>query len=142
MDPLSVTASLIAVVEISCKVISLCYEYRNAVKDAPLDIARAQSEVTSIRVIVEHLLDLININGDDSSELLPSLRATARPGMPLMQCLDELKLLNTRLKPQKGWRARRDLIIWPLKKDELNQSLNVISNAKGTLQLALAADNT
>lgn len=136
------TASLIAVVEASCKVISLCYEYRNAVKDAPLDIARAQSEVTSIRVIVENSLDLININADASAGLLPSLRATARPGMPLMQCLDELKLLNTRLKPKKGWRARRDIIIWPLKKNDLDRSLNVISGAKGTLQLALAADNT
>lgn len=142
MDPLSLTASLIAVVEISCKIISLCYEYRNAVKDAPLDITRAQSEVANVRVIVEHLLDLIDVNAGDSSGLLPSLLATARPGMALMQCLDELRLLNARLKPKKGWRARRDIIIWPLKKAELNRSLDVISRGKGVLQLALATDNT
>ena len=40
MDDLSAAASVIAVIDISTKVASLCYQYSVAVKDAKEDIER------------------------------------------------------------------------------------------------------
>ena len=51
MDPLSVTASIIAVIQISGTVISICYDYRNAVKDAAKEVARIIDEVKSLQDI-------------------------------------------------------------------------------------------
>ena len=45
MDPLSVTASIIAVIQISGGVVSICYNYRNAVKGAA--VVWYQSAITT-----------------------------------------------------------------------------------------------
>jgi hypothetical protein len=54
MDGLSVAASIIAVVNISAKIISICYRYSIAVKDAKDDIERVQRKV---RDIITHILE-------------------------------------------------------------------------------------
>ena len=73
-DPLSATASIMAVIQISGAVLLACYQYIGAVHDAPADIHRVISEVGSLKVV---LIDLKTMAKDSGSEL-PAL----------LKCLD------------------------------------------------------
>jgi hypothetical protein len=55
IDGLSGAASVIAVVDISAKVASLCFQYLVAVKDAKADIERLHRKVTDINNVLEKL---------------------------------------------------------------------------------------
>ena len=60
MDGFSGAASVIAVIDVSAKIISLCFQYSNAVKDSRKDIERLQRKVNSIKNVfgqVKQLLD-------------------------------------------------------------------------------------
>ena len=48
MDPLSATASIIAVIHVSSQVFNLCQKYYTGVKDARKDIQRLRNEVISL----------------------------------------------------------------------------------------------
>ena len=139
MDPLSIVASFIAVIDISSKIITICYRYRGAVKHAPRDLLRVQNEVTGFRSIVERLHQLIV--DDPQSHGLPTLEKEIGPDGPLAQCLIELESLEKKLEPEKGWRAAGRALMWPLKEGDTIKSLDFIGRVKQTLQLALLADN-
>jgi prefoldin subunit 5 len=55
MDGLSGAASIIAVVDISDKIVSLCYQYSIAVKDVKDYIERVQRKVSDITYILEKI---------------------------------------------------------------------------------------
>ena len=63
MDGLSGAASIIAVIDVSAKIISLCFQYSNAVRNSRNDIERLQKKVSNIKDVfeqVEQLLDVQN----------------------------------------------------------------------------------
>jgi hypothetical protein len=60
MDGLSGAASVIAVIDISAKIGSLCSQYSMAVKDAKNDIDRVQRKVGDITHILETIKQLLN----------------------------------------------------------------------------------
>jgi hypothetical protein len=55
MDGLSGAASVIAVVDISAKVASLCFQYSVAVKDVKADIERLLGKVKDVKNVLEKL---------------------------------------------------------------------------------------
>ncbi|CAD6586845.1 MAG: hypothetical protein ASARMPREDX12_002532 [Alectoria sarmentosa] len=59
-DPLTTSASIIAVIQISSAVISLCYQYVTSAADAPKAINWVISEVGSLKVVLEELKALEN----------------------------------------------------------------------------------
>jgi hypothetical protein len=60
MDGLSGAASVIAVIDISAKIASLCYQYSVAVKDAKDDIERVRRKVSDITYILEKIKQLLD----------------------------------------------------------------------------------
>ena len=55
MDPLSTASSIIAVIQISGTVLSVCYRYAVLLENAPQDIQWVINEVGSLKVILEEL---------------------------------------------------------------------------------------
>ena len=55
MEPLSITASVIAVIQISSKIMSICSDYIRDVKDAPSDLQKIMLEVATVKGIFEAL---------------------------------------------------------------------------------------
>lgn len=129
IEPIGLVGTLIAIVQVCSKVVSVCYEYRSGVKDAPKDASRILDEVAGIRNIAESLVKVAE------SELEPE--ATTQQ---LVQCLDELMQLKTALKLDKGM-GRKAALKWPFKQSEAEKRLAVIGRIKATLQLALSAGN-
>jgi hypothetical protein len=142
MDPLSVTASLIAILQISGTVISTLYEYRKGVKYASKDAAKIIEELNSLRGVLECLL-----SAAENEELvteglsrLSTFRQLAKPNGELERCKVDLLALNAELQPESGWKALRQALIWPLKETDVKNTLDNIQRYKSTLHFALSTD--
>lgn len=59
MDGLSAVASVIAVIQISGAVLSLCAQYLKAVKNAKSDIEHLQGELSGLRAVLEGAQELL-----------------------------------------------------------------------------------
>ena len=140
-DPLSAAASIIAVIQISQAVLAACYNYANAVKDAPQDIGWIINEVGSLKVILEELKSLENaITSSQSSALFKSLKADHGP---LATCHSALAVIARTLGDSaKGPVSRKSSFIWPFKQKSVQALLEIIQKQKSNLILALAADES
>ena len=133
-DPLSTIASLIAVAQLSGSIISLCYDYRQGLKDPSGSMTRLSEEVRSLRDVFENVISLV----DGNPSKLSAIEPLARPTGPVQTCLGELKKLEKQLQPAKGWKALRRTLKWPLKEPELLKSLQNLERVKTTISLALS----
>jgi hypothetical protein len=140
MDGLSGAASVIAVIDISAKIVSLCFQYSIAVKDAKDDIERVQRKLSNIIHILEQIKQLLD------SQDKTRLPTTQGLFSSLAQCLAELEGLQLELEPGKtrktmsriGFRALK----WPFTSKQVDK---IVSNLRGyeqTFSLALQVDQT
>ncbi|KAF8535913.1 vegetative incompatibility protein HET-E-1 [Trichophaea hybrida] len=140
MDPLSGAASVIAVVQISKEVLTLCVKYALDAKDAKDDIDRLSSEITALCDILNRVNDLTN--GPDAAKH-PALRDLT---MTISQCSLELTNLQTQLDPGKGRRVMKRLglraLKWPFKSEDINKCIASLERSKTTINLALSADHS
>src|ERR1700730_16856874 len=103
MDPLSLTASLIAVLQISGTVISALYEYRTSVKGASNDAARIISELNDLRGVLESLLQAVEkentvvVFAGDGVSRLATFQSLAKPNGELERCKADLEAVSTKL---------------------------------------------
>ncbi|CAN9182844.1 unnamed protein product [Alternaria alternata] len=140
MDGLSSAASVIAVIDISAKIASLCYQYSVAVKDAKNDIARVQRKVSDITHILEKIKQLLD------SQDKTRLSTTQGLFSSLEQCLEELKSLEAKLDPGKtrktmsrlGFRALK----WPFTSKQVDRIVLNLEGYEQTFSLALQVDQT
>ncbi|MCJ1387554.1 hypothetical protein MMC18_000397 [Xylographa bjoerkii] len=138
-DPLSTLASLIAIVQISGSIVSICYDYRSAVKKACKDQVRLTEEVKSLRDVLEGLVALADQDSSGDSRL-PMINTLNQKDGPLEQCKSELKALEAKLRPASGWKAVGKALKWPLSEPEVVKSLTSLNRLKATLMLALTTD--
>jgi ankyrin repeat domain-containing protein 50 len=117
MDPLSITASIIAVIQLTGSVISAAYNYRTGVNNAAEDAVRIIEDLTGLSQILEKLLKLLEKDRSTGSAQLASVNTLTRSDGPLEICQRRLAELKTKLQPQNGWRAVRKALTWPLKQD-------------------------
>ena len=136
IDPVGLVGTLIAIIQICNSVVTVCYDYRVGVRDAPQDISRILDEVASVGSIAQRLLKMAEA---DQAGVMPSLQAISGADSTLSNCLAELESLKTRLKVGKKT-AWKTALAWPLKRSDAERALQSIGNMKSTLQLALSAD--
>jgi hypothetical protein len=140
MDGLSGVASVIAILDISAKITSLCVQYSIAVKDAKDDIERMQRKISDITHILERIKHLLD-NQDET-------RFPTTLGLfdSLGQCLWELENLKVTLGPGKtrksmnrfGFRALR----WPFTSKQVDKIVSAMEGYEHTFSLALQMDHT
>ena len=141
MDPLSITASAIAILQISGTIISTCYEYRSRVKNESKDAGRIINELNSLRSVLDSLFVLVEDESEDELLEKSDLKNLAQDGGVLATCQGELEVLQKKLQPKEGWRAAKAAILWPLKESDVRKVLLDINSTKSTIQIALAADH-
>jgi hypothetical protein len=144
MDPLSLAASLIAVLQISGAVISALYEYRSGVKDASKDTARIIEELNSLRNILENLLRAVEReDASAESSRLSTFQKLLGPNGELERCKADLESISEKLDAgRKGsaWESVKRSLVWPFKEKEIEKLLQNVQRAKNTLNFALSAD--
>ena len=140
MDGLSGAASIIAVVDISAKVASLCFQYSVAVKDAKMDIERLQKKVTDIKNVLEEVRRLLD--KQDKSQL-----STTRKLLDsLKECHQQLRGLKAQLEPGRGRKAMQRVgfraLKWPFTSKQVEKMVVSLEHYEHTFSLALQVDQT
>ncbi len=135
-DPLSISGSIIAVLQLSATVIG----YLNDVKGASEDRHRLLNEIISISGLLYFLKDRATQtqHGDSWSITLASLNA---PKGLLEQFKSALERLTLKLAPVEGWRKARKALAWPFQKEEIKEIMGAIERHKSLLHLALQNDH-
>jgi len=159
MDPLSITASIIAVVQATNSVISFCFDFCSALKDRPWGLTKLLQETTALRNVLESLRNvaepaetqaMLESKAADAESRLPRLKLLCQPNGPLEACLQELVRLEDKLTTTAGhkWNIKMGKISkaviqamgWRMKKEDIEKTVQMLERFKATFTLALTAD--
>jgi hypothetical protein len=136
MDPLSVTASIIATLQLSTKVLA----YLNDVKDASKDRAQCEIELSNLYSLLVNLRCRL---GEGSANQLwyRAVRALAVQEGPLDQFKQALEALQA--KTTDGCRLKKagEALVWKFRKEEVANILGRIERLKGLVGVALEMDH-
>ncbi len=136
MDPLSVSASIITVLQLIGTVI----QYLNTVKGALNDRQRILLELCAVNETLYILKEQASQaqQGDIWSSTLLSLN---KPNGPIVQFKTALERLEKKLAPAEGLRKVGKAIAWPFQKEDIKEILNVIERQKTLFNLARQNDH-
>ena len=135
MDPLSVTASLAAILQLSTSVT----QYLKQVKGGSRERIKLREEIRNVAFMLQILNDRAE-DIEESGEVLTSIKTLALQNGPLDHLKDALELLARKLAPQGRLRQLTQPILWPLSKGEVDAVLNIIERQKMFLSLAMEND--
>lgn len=136
MDPLSITASIIAVLQVTKGIIS----YLKETKDAPKELAKVYDEAKNLAILLHELKD--SLAGQNSHE--PWLRATSELavcGGPFDQYREAQEILVSKITGH-GLRKIGQVLGWKFIKEEVMTLLSQIERIKSLVQIALEIDHT
>ncbi|KAL8668528.1 MAG: hypothetical protein Q9168_006848 [Polycauliona sp. 1 TL-2023] len=136
MDPLSVTASIIAIVQLTSTVVG----YLNDVHDAPKDRARCATEASNLYNLLTQLRYHIE-DADRSSPWYTAVRALAVEGGPFDQYKSALEQLQPRVGSSSGIARLGERLVWKFSKQEVKDILSRIDRLKTLVEVALTLDH-
>jgi hypothetical protein len=98
MDPLSISASIIALLQATTTVLSICYDFRACIKNAPWSLTTVVDEIKSLRNIIETLEQLFQTDVNTFSKRQPIFELLCDPeNGPLVSCERELLYLEEKI---------------------------------------------
>ncbi|OBT78240.1 hypothetical protein VF21_03031 [Pseudogymnoascus sp. 05NY08] len=139
MDPLSVTASIIAILQVTATLIN----YANDVKDAPKDRARFAMEASSLSSLLLNLRYQIEEENCEKSNEAWTREVTLLgvPDGPLDQYRRALEKLKLKIVSGKGLVKIGGALWWSFTKEEVAGILLRIERLKSLIQIALQMDH-
>jgi len=136
MDPLSVTASIIAVLQLSGKVL----EYLNNVKGAPKDRAQCAIEILNLCGLLYKLRDHVE-QGEPTQPWYFAIHDLAVKNGPLDQFKEALETLQTKMGAGNRLNKAGETLVWKFKKEEISSILDRIERLKSLIELTLQMDH-
>jgi hypothetical protein len=136
MDPLSITASILTLLQLTEKVI----RYARQTKDAPKERTRVLQEASGLVGLLITLKSLV----DDCDPQDPWLRATSRLATsngPLEQYRSALEKLTGKIMPGDGLRKIGQALVWKFTKEDVSDLLSQIERVKSLVDIALGMDD-
>jgi hypothetical protein len=133
MDPLSATASIIAVLQLTEEVV----KYITSAAGATKERKRLRDELRACRTILQTVKD----EADDSEEgkdWTKTIEALEAPGGPLGRLLAALCKIESKLKPKEGIGKAFTNLAWPFNEKEIKEIHTTMECEKALLSLALA----
>jgi predicted RNase H-like nuclease (RuvC/YqgF family) len=139
-EALGIASSVIAVADLSVKVLSLCLQYSREVKRAKDDIERLRKEVADFHATTEEVKALIE--GRRGRELKTSQRLASAIG----NARSTLDKLAQELQPSTSRKAMRRFGVralrWPFESKDVEGTIQNLADYKGNILLALNVDQT
>lgn len=140
MDALSGVVSVIAVVQATEQILSLLIKYYSEVKDAEPEINRLRNEIIGSQQVLRQVQELAT--DPHLATKLPSLKnlIDQQSSSEVTKQLGELVKILT---PGKRGKFKDFLgrLRWPLKKEDVDKTLQSLERYKTTLNVALATDH-
>ena len=141
LEGVGAAASIVALIDTSLKVLSICAEYYSHVKNAKKDVDRFSLEVEAFINVLHNLDKLAR-----SPEGAASLFASRSLNKDIERCLLDLERLQKKLTPRKGQKAMNRYgmraLKWPFESKELDKDIGVLERYKSTFIAALNTDQT
>ena len=136
-DPLSLTASIIAVIDLTSKVV----KYLNDVKNASKERAKCAIEAAYLQSLLLNLR--FRIEEESSSELwLTTVKSLSSENGPLDEYKQALKELERKLEPEDNALKRAaTALAWKFSKEEIENILSKMERLKSLIQIALQMDH-
>jgi hypothetical protein len=135
-DPLSISAGIIAVLQLTSTVV----QYLNGVKDASEERLRIRDEITSASFLLYMLRDRAE-QASLGEAWLSTVISLSVPKGPLEQFKRALERLATRLAPTKKLEKIERALRWPFQREEIKDILSTIERQKSLFDLALQNDH-
>jgi hypothetical protein len=135
-DPLSITSSIGAILQLTGMVV----KYLNDVKDASRDRHTILVEISSINGLLFSLKDLA-CRAESGETWLATVRSLNVPDGPLERFKWALEQLAARLAPAAGLKNVAKALSWPFQKGEVTTILSTIERQKQLFILALQNDH-
>lgn len=140
MDGLSAVTSVIAVVDISIKIVTICSQYYKAVAGARDDVQRLQTQVIGLQTTLNRARDVIE------SPKSTSLTVSREFSTHLDGCWVTLQGLLDKLEPKKkrnvmhkfGLRALK----WPFNRKEMEATMSALEQYQRRMMDSLQIDQT
>ena len=143
MEVVGSAASVIAVIDLSAKIASICLQYSRDVRHAKADIERFKLEVDSVTNLLRAVEALLQV------ATKTTLSTSIELENALRDCKIELQQINTKLDPGKAGKARKVMskfgaraLKWPLESKEVEKTISRLERCKMTISLALQVDQT
>jgi hypothetical protein len=136
MDPLSITVSVLTLLQLTEKVI----KYARQIKDAPRERIRVLQEASGLLGLLITLKSLV----DDCDPQDPWLQATSRLATsngPLDQYKSALENLIGKIMPGDGLRKIGQALVWKLTKEDISNLSSQIERVKSLIDIALGMDD-
>lgn len=135
MDPLSITAGIIAIIQLSNEVLG----YLNDVKNASKDRIRCAVEASNTYSLLVSLR--FRLEGSSNESWYNAVRALGVENGPLDQFKQALEQLRTRMTGGSTLKKVGDALIWKFSKEEVTSILGRIERLKTLVQVALEMDH-
>jgi hypothetical protein len=133
-DPLSIAASIAALLDLTRKVM----EYIIDAKGASEDRRRLWEELSSNIGLLYILRDKTEKPSDDGINAR-TFKRLDEPNGPLKQFQSALERLAERLKPAQGTQRVKSKLMWPFHKAEVQEILNMMERQKSLFTLAITS---
>lgn len=143
MDPLSITASIIAVAGVASKVLDMCSDYRSTVKNASKN-SKISKRIESLQNVLK-TLETLETLGDqlESADSTAQNRFSALKE-PMASCRDEMSALEQKmalLRPNRQPEPRRKVLIQALCRNSKEKYIEKsLANIERFLNLAFLVD--
>ncbi|EXL39771.1 hypothetical protein FOCG_17623 [Fusarium oxysporum f. sp. radicis-lycopersici 26381] len=139
-EALGVASSVIAVVDLSAKVFSLCSQYSREVKNAKDDIERLREEVATFQAATKKLQILVE--GPRGKELSASrkLKSAIEDGLSRLESLQQQLQPSTGRKTMSRFGLRA--LKWPFESKDVERTIQNLERCRGNISFALNMDQT
>lgn len=139
-DPLSITASIIAVLQLA----ATATEYLKGIKNGDSDRVKLRDELRSTTCLLEMLRDRI----EDAEDAMPTpetvrplfIKSLAGADSPLVQFQRILEDISAQLSPQNKLRQRSLSLTWPFTKKDIADKLAGLERLKSHFILVMQND--
>lgn len=136
MEPLSVTASIIAVLQLSAKVLL----YISDVRNAPTERSHCEAEVSNLSALLRALRDHVQ-TADSSQPWYTNVEKLAAPNGPFDQFKQALEALQNIITDGGRLKKVGEALVWKFKKEEITGILQQIERLKSLVEIALQNDH-
>jgi hypothetical protein len=148
-EVIAVASSVIAIIQITDRIIGLCKSYIGAARDAPSDLRVILLETSTLKTLFE-TLDFLTTHSGGVSTTVSNLSREDGPIEGCRRSIIELEKLfpsdciqtmgQRRSKKQKV-EATLAALAWPLKQNKARKLLDEIMRCKTTITLALTTES-
>ncbi|KAM6505293.1 hypothetical protein FSOLCH5_014522 [Fusarium solani] len=139
-EALGVASSVIAVVDMSAKVFSLCLQYSREVKNAKDDIERLRKEVAGFETTAEQVQKLLKGPRGQQLEACQQLYSTINDGHAALEKLAQELEPSTSRKAMRRFGIRA--LKWPFESKDIEGSIQHLARSRGNILVALNVDQT